>query len=308
MTEQKPEAAPQRIPEARRMSADTLKLHPAYASFFGLPSASELETLAGDMRTNPHASYHVEAMPGGTVLYGWQFVLAARLAGCPDMKVTVRLDMDGLNNYAQELEMIDAHLRHGRLSRVTTACCLARAHELDGFVPEEHRRSYQGGKLSEVVAKHLGVSKRSAERYIALADMPRWWQQLFDRGDLNIALAEKVKAFTGEARKAIREAVEGGKKAREAVVDHLPKTRKPFVAPRRELDRFVARARHAVDALSPRVRQVKAIGADHAAALRKIKAVIDEMLQKAGSSTGEVHGDGLSAAVTCGAGAGDLNP
>jgi hypothetical protein len=308
MPEQNPGTTPQLTPEARRMPINSLKLHPAYPSFFGLPSAAEVEALAGDMRANSHGSYHVEAMPDGTVLYGWEFVQAARAAGRPDLEVTVRLDMDGLDEYAQELEMIDAHLRHGRLSPVTTACCLARAHELNGFVPEERRRSYQGGRLSEVVASWLKVSKRNAERYVAVAGMPRWWQQLFDRGDLNIVLAEKVKALPAEDKRAIRMAVEEGKKIREAVAAQLPKSRKPFVPPIRELDRFVKRACYTAEAYTPRVQGLKGLSAEHAAALRGLKEKIDEVLQKAGSSAGEVHGDDLSAAVARGAGECDPKP
>jgi hypothetical protein len=284
MTSQNPETATQRTLGARRLPTGGLKLHPAYQAFFDLPPAEEVQALADDMRLNPHVSCHVEAMPDGTVLYGWHFVQAARLADRPDMEVTVRQDMDGLKEFAQELEMIDTHLRHGKLSPVTTARCLARAHELDGFVPEDRRRSYQNGELTEVVAKHLGVSRRSAERYVAVTELPGWLQTLFDRGELNIALAEKVKAIPGKDKKAIREAVKGGKKARDAVAARLPKKRKPFVAPARELDRFVERARHAVDALSRRVREVKGISAEHAAALRELKAVIDGTLQKPGGS------------------------
>jgi hypothetical protein len=308
MSEQKPEAAPQRILKVRRIPTDLLTRHLSYYSFFDRPPTEEIEALAAEMQANPQLPCHVEAEPDGTVLYGWEFVEAARMAGRTEMEVTVRQDMDGLDEYAQELEMIDAHLRHGKLSPVTTARCLARAHELDGFVPEDRRRSYQNGELSDVVAKYLGVSKRSAERYVAVTELPDWLQTLFDGGEIKIAMAEKVKALPYKAKKAIQKAIEEGAKAREAVIAQLPKKPKPFVAPRRELDRFVKRARHAVDALSPRVRQVKAIGGEHEAALREMQAVIDEMLRKAGSSTGEVKEDGLSAAVACGADEGNPNP
>jgi hypothetical protein len=280
----------------KRLPTEQLSLHPSYESLFDLPPAQDVEALAAEMRTNPQPPCHVEAEPDGTVLYGWPFVLAARTAGRIVMEVTVRQDLDGLNDFARELEVIDAHLRHGKLSPVTTARCLARAHELADFVPAERRRSYQKGDLRQVVADHLGISKRSAERYVAVAAMPRWLQALFDRGEVGIALAEKVRDLPREDKAAVKKTIDEGVGAREAIEQRLPNKRKPFVAPARDLDRFVTLGRRAVEALGPRVREVKSIGAEHARALREMKEVIDLMLQKAGgSSPGGTKGEDLSA-------------
>jgi hypothetical protein len=309
-TEQNPEALPQRTRRVKPLPTDHLTMHPAYKAFFELPPTAEVEALASDMQSNPRLPCHVEAGPDGTVLYGWHVVQAARVAGRAEMEVTVRQDLDGLNEYAVELEMIDTHLRHGQLSPITTARCLARAHELADFVPEDRRRSYQNGELSAVVAKHLGVHKRSADRYVAVTEMPRWFQNAFDRGEVNIALAEKVKALSAEAKKAVREAVEGGVSVRKAVAAHLPKKRKPFTPPAKDLERFVRRARHAVDALTPRVREVKSIGAAHEAALREMKAVIEVMLGKASGSSpaAPVAVDPSSDPALFGCVTGDRNP
>jgi ParB-like chromosome segregation protein Spo0J len=308
-TEQKPDAAPQRILKVHRMPTDLLTPHQSYHSLFDPPPTEEIEALADEMRANPQLPCHVEATPDGTILYGWQFVQAARLAGWTEMEVTVRQDMDELNEYARELEMIDTHLRHGKLSPVTIARCLARAHETADFVPVERRRSYQNGELKNVVADYLKVGKRSAERYVAVTEMSPWLQTLFDRGEIKIAMAEKVKALSAKDEKAVRKAIEEGVKPRDAVAAHLPKKRKPFVAPARKRDRIVKLLRKTVDALTPLVREVKAIGGKDEAALLEMKALIDEVLQKAvGSSPGLAKVGGSSEVVPCGADEGDPNP
>jgi hypothetical protein len=301
MNEQNPEPVPQRTRKVRKMLTDRLSIHPAYNSFFDLPTAQEVDSLAGEMRSNPHLPCHVEAEPDGTVLYGWQFVQAARQAGRSEMEVTVRQDLEGLDEYAKELEMIDANLQHGKLSPVTTARCLARAHELNGFVPQERRRSYQDGELSDVVARRLEVSKRSADRYVAVAGMPRWLQGPFDRGEVNVALAEKVRKLSPEAKKAVRRAMEEGMAAKDAIVAHLPKARKPFTPPAKEWDRFVEWSGKALAALSPRARAVKEIGPRYEAALRGLRDEIDAVLGKfvEVSDAGDSE-ENLSAAGPCG--------
>src|SRR5689334_3721495 len=88
--DQSPEPLPQRTRKVRRMPTDHLSIHPAYQAFFDLPDAEEVDALAGEMRSNPRLPCHVEAEPDGTVLYGWQFVQAARQAGRAELEVTVR--------------------------------------------------------------------------------------------------------------------------------------------------------------------------------------------------------------------------
>jgi hypothetical protein len=97
-------------------------------------------------------------------------------------------------------------------------------------------------------------------------------------------MAETVRDLPGEDKKGVQQSLGEGVGARAAAAQ-LPTKRKPFTPPAKDLERFVRRARHAVDALTPRVREVKSIGATHEAALREMKAVIDVMLGKASGSS-----------------------
>jgi hypothetical protein len=131
--------------------------------------------------------------------------------------------------------------------------------------------------------------------------MPRWLQGPFERGDVNIALAEKVRRLSPEAKKAVRRAMEEGTAAKDAIVAHLPKARKPFTPPAQEWDRFVEWSGKALAALSPRARAVKEIGPRYEAALRGLRDEIDAVLGKfvEVSDAGDSE-ENLSAAGPCG--------
>jgi hypothetical protein len=212
--------------KVKRVPVQDLWIHPLHAELFDPWPEAKVAKLAAAMEQNQPAPVHVEIAPATTVLFGAIYLEAARRAGWTHLEVVVRTDLEGVPDRVKELEIIDLHLAHGALSKMTFARCLDWAQGIAPEVPQEWRRDYQVGTLKEVVAQYLGVGLRSAERYVCLLDLPRSIQRAFDQGRIRIGLAEGVRGLGQEAVAAIARGIEDGGDPRAVVNRHLKPTKK----------------------------------------------------------------------------------
>jgi hypothetical protein len=240
-----PQSNSNRTRKVQRVPLHKLGPHDLHRVLLGPAPEEKIEQLASTLRKGLQPRGHVEVAPDGAVLFGMALVEAARRAGRSELEVVVRQDLDGLNEEAKELEVIDLHLEHGGLNDVVKACCLEYAHGIKHKVPEDRWREYQCGTLEEVVARHLKLSPRSAGRYLSLVNLPLPIRQAFEKRQLRIGLAERVRKLSYEIREAIAEAIAGGADPREVVARHVRGVRKRSKAFSVQLNEYVGRLQDA---------------------------------------------------------------
>jgi ParB-like chromosome segregation protein Spo0J len=261
---------------ARRPVAG-LRPHPELVTLLGEPADEEVERLARGLGAGRPQGLLIEVTPDGQVIFGRLAVLAAQSAGLDEVDVLVHEDLAGAPDAVVALAVIDGLLGRGGLDHLGTARALARAHQLRPQVPYPALRDYQRGDLTDQVARRLGVSRRSAQRYVRLAATPPEVQQAFLTGELHLTAAERV-AGLPEARQAeLAAALRGGEGPAKAVARFCTK------APRRHQKapapwaNFLLALRRGLRDLEGRVDEVKTISTEEAELVDNTAALLRQV-------------------------------
>lgn len=168
-----------------------LKDHPRQAEMFGDVDEEELRALAENMRKHGLRD-PVKVTPDGTVIAGHQRVRAAERLGRKEIDVVVRHDLVAEGSEAVERHFVETNFIRRQLSPLARAKCIKRLMEL-----EEERSTASFGftkteELKNRIARRMGLSVRSVNRYLLLLDAPTAIQSAFDRGEIPLVTAGKV--------------------------------------------------------------------------------------------------------------------
>lgn len=203
---------PGKRPTADKWKLTRLKDHPRQAEMFSDVDDAELEALAENMR-NHGLRDPVEVTPDGTVIAGHQRVRAARRLGWKEIDVVVRHDLAAEGPEAVERHFVEDNFVRRQLSPLARAKCLKRLMEL-----EEGRAAAKFGftkkeELKGRIAKRMGLSPRSVNRYLLLLDTPAAIQAAFDKGEIPLVTAGRVALLPKSQQADIARRVAAGEKA-----------------------------------------------------------------------------------------------
>ncbi|MBA4192848.1 MAG: hypothetical protein C0467_33215 [Planctomycetaceae bacterium] len=186
---------------------------------FGDVDDAELEALAENMETHGLRD-PVEVTPDGTVIAGHQRVRAAKRLGWKEINVIVRYDLAGEGPEAVERHFVETNFIRRQLGPLARAKCVKRLMELEegrgtarfGFTKKE--------ELKNRIAKRMGLSLRSVNRYLLVLDTPVAIQAAFDRGEIPIVTAGKVALLTKTAQADIAHRISAGEKPVAVIGEH----------------------------------------------------------------------------------------
>lgn len=166
---------------------DKLKDHPRQQDVFGDVSDEEIADLAANMKRNG-LKVPIEVLPDGTVVCGHQRVRAARMLGWKEIDAVVLDGLGGADSAAVEERFYEDNLHRRHLSPLARARCIGRLMEIETGRPSARL----GDALKDRIARRLGLSARSVNRYLLVLRAPPEVQAAYDRGDLTITRAGRV--------------------------------------------------------------------------------------------------------------------
>lgn len=212
-----------------------LKPHPRQAELFSNLNKQEKQALAEDMKKNGQL-VPAEILPDGTLICGHQRVEVARANGWTEIDVWVRHDLAAAGDAAVELRLIEDNVNRRQLDKLNLARCYERERELVANLPE-HLRPRHKGDLRDVIARKLGLSGRTLDRYRLAGRAPKPIREACSRGEISVEAAAKVAKLAEKEQASILEAIAGGKPVKEAVKAALKKqsTGKPVTKSLQEL-------------------------------------------------------------------------
>ncbi|QJW93127.1 ParB/RepB/Spo0J family partition protein [Frigoriglobus tundricola] len=196
-----------------------LKDHPRQAEMFGDVGDEELEALAENMKKRGLRD-PIEIMPDGTVIAGHQRVRAAKLLGWAEIDVVVLHDLAALGPAAVEERFVEDNFLRRQLGPLAKAKCIRRLMELEegkaigsfGFTKKE--------ELKSRIAKRMGLSLRSVNRYLLLLETPVAIQEAFDKGEIPLVTAGKVALLTKLAQADFARRIAAGEKLVDVLAEH----------------------------------------------------------------------------------------
>jgi hypothetical protein len=272
-----------------------LRPHPELLSLLSEPADDLVERTALALGAGSRPDQLVEATPDGQVIFGYPSVLAARLAGLRQVEVVVREDLNGQEDAAVALAVIDAALDRGGLDKLGVVRCLDRAHQLRGTTPCDVVRDYQRGELDEQVAAWLGVSVRNAQRYLRVLETPLEVQQAFAAGKLPLTVAGRIAGLRADDRAELADAIRAGEKPAKAAarfVKAAPNTHARAYTAWRSFHKNLERG---LADMAGRFDQVKALSPEQAAVVDQVIAELQSLRSSARVLTSEQQGEQLQA-------------
>jgi hypothetical protein len=270
-----------------RRRPGALKPHPELLALLGRPPDGEIDRLAESLAADRSLGLLPEITPGGLVLHGHAAVLAARRAGLRDMEVVVREDLVGRAKAVVALAVIDTALESGGLGHLEVARCLRRAHELRVRTPCESYRPYQLGDLVQHLAGRLGVSRRTALRYLRLMDAPREVQAAFTAGRLPLTVAERAADLPAAARDDLAAALRRGEHPRQVFARYVSRPAGRHKQRDRAWAAVIASLQRCLLELGGRADQIPSISAEDAAVVDQALAVLRQVRDGASVVTRE---------------------
>ena len=186
-----------------------LKDHPRQAELLGDVSDADLAALARNMKQRGQRD-PVHVTPDGTVVAGHQCVRAAELLGWDEVDAVVRHDLASGGDAAVEAHFIEDNFARRQLSPLARARCLKRLMELEEGRAAARFDFMKRDELKRLVASRMGLSARSASRYLLLLDAPAAVQQAFDDWRLTLAAANRVALLPKAAQAEVARRIELG--------------------------------------------------------------------------------------------------
>lgn len=175
-----------------------LKPHPRQAEIFGDVSDSDVRQLADDIDENG-LEYPPEILPDGKIICGHRRCRAVQLLGWDEVDVYVRHDLAAAGEAAVEAWLIKDNYLRRQLSPLQRAKCAAQlAGQIGGSASS---RNYQ--RICKAVAEQLGVSAKTADRLLKIAQAPAEVQQAYDGGHISQVLASRVAGMSAERQAEI---------------------------------------------------------------------------------------------------------
>jgi ParB/RepB/Spo0J family partition protein len=194
--------------------------HEKQAALFGDVPDEELNALAADMQA--HGQRHpVEILPDGTIVAGHQRVRAARLLDWKDIDVVIRSDLAEQGYLAVEAHLIGDNLVRRHLSPLARARCIKRKIEIESQIGNGNDSGSRKERIKTEIAKQLGQSKRTVNRYLLALNAPLVVQQAFDRGEITLVTAGKVAQLPFMDHSEITKRVQNGEKLADVVNEIL---------------------------------------------------------------------------------------
>jgi ParB/RepB/Spo0J family partition protein len=212
--------------KTQRWPIERLKDHPRQASLFGDLSDAELDALAEDMKENGLQT-PVEILSTGVIVAGHQRVRAARRLGWRDIDVVVRADLENEGPEAVEQRLVSDNLIRRQLGPLGRARCIAALLEIAMATKTERMDVFQKEKLKASIAKQLGVSIRSVNRYLLVLRTPRAVQNSFDEGNVSLVTAGRIALLDQDDQRRIAERIARGEKASAVAAAFLKKPQPP---------------------------------------------------------------------------------
>ena len=208
-------------PTPQRVLLKILEQHVAYQRLFGAAPEGAVAPLVRAVADNPAQRTPVEALPDGSVVFGWEWVEAARRAELTELVVSMLPELAQANETVVEAYVIDAALRRGYHGRMAKLRCLARAQEIGDELPPDQRRDYHDTDLVTYATKLFDKNRRTVLHYTALLSTPHEIQDALDSGQLDLKAVKAIAKLADQAKDEIAEAIRQGAKARDVVRQYI---------------------------------------------------------------------------------------
>lgn len=179
---------------------------------FDLPEI-EFAELVDDIRVNG-VKTPISIMPDGTTIDGHQRIRACRELGILTIRCVVRHDLvdDPLE---QESEFIKQNLVRRQMSKLDQARCAKHLIDLDRRRDNEVRHDCR--LMRDRVGQLMGVSGRSAARWLKALELPLKLQRATEQGRLKLTNAERLAKLGTEEWDLAIESVECGENPNDLV-------------------------------------------------------------------------------------------
>jgi ParB family transcriptional regulator, chromosome partitioning protein len=234
-----------------------LKEHPQQAGMFGDVDDAELEALAENMQEHGQRE-PVEITSSGVIISGHQRVRAARWLGWKEVDVVVRHDLEAEGEDAVERHFVESNFIRRQLGPLAKARCIRRLMELESGKATRRFGADKKEELKGRIAKRMGLSLRSVNRYLLMLDAPDAIQSAFDKGEITLVTAGKVALLSKSVQTAVARRVAEGEKATEVAreytqcgaADDQSEVRRAFGRLVRALHREVPKIRGQLDRIA----------------------------------------------------------
>jgi ParB family chromosome partitioning protein len=197
-----------------------LKDHPQQGKLFGELAEGEIQALADDMQRRGQQE-PVEILPNGTIICGHQRVRAAKKLGWTHVKVVVRHDLAKRGKDAVLQHLIADNLVRRHLSLLDRARCIRALVDVEKDSCRDWVGEVSEAAVQAKIAKQLGVSLKTVQRYCHAANTPMAVQQACDRGDLPLVTVCQVGQLAKAEQLKIAARIEAGEAAKDVVEEYL---------------------------------------------------------------------------------------
>lgn len=247
-----------------------LREHPDQQKLFGDISEVDLAALTADIEKRG-LQLPIHILPDGTILSGHLRSIVCDQLGWKWIDAIVRHDLADDPSAAGEFFVSD-NLNRRHLTRLARVRCI------------EHLLTKKGKRTEAIktkVAEQLGMSLRTVNRYLLIADAPREVQLAFDRGELSLVEACRIAALPYKQLQQAAERIANGEAPRAVLRDLLTRDDGGGDRVGGSFTRFVRALRRDLPLLEPRVKQVDrrriAASKDGLLAARKL---VDRLLDR----------------------------
>jgi ParB family chromosome partitioning protein len=257
-----------------------LRPHPRQSELFADLPDEELDELAEDIRARG-LQHAIEVLPDGTVVAGHQRLRAVRKLKWKTVAVIIRHDLAAQGEAAVECHMIADNLRRRQLNALALARCYERLREIEKERGPGQLLPWERGDLRDRIARRLGCSGGSLDRWLRILRLPQPIQRAVEDGSLSQRQAIRVAALSEGQQQEIADGLAGGGSVRGVLARHLARA-----VPRRRgandaLAAFVRALEVGLHDLGDRVEAVGRIDAEAAATLVRGGDMIGRLLARA---------------------------
>lgn len=265
----------------RKWKIDRLKDHPQQAAIFGDVPDEEMNALVEDMRKHGLRD-PVEILPDGTIVCGHQRVRAAKVLGWKEIEVVVREDLAAAGPAAVETYFVEDNFVRRQLSPLARARCIKRLMELEVGRSADGFRYSQKEALKARIARRMGLSTRSVNRYLLILETPSAIQRAFEEGAITLINAGKVALLPKSVQAGVSRRIEQGERAASVVAQSLGDQGGRQEEPSQAFTRLVGMLKREVPKLQGRATEIRARQLQRSLpALLEASKVLSEVIKRA---------------------------